>query len=106
MQAVPSFSNTFPHIFGNKTDVLCLIPQGIDQDPYFRMTRDIAGRLKYQKPCCIHSKMFPSLQGFKTKMSASNLESAIFLTDTKKQIEKKINKFAFSGGKATVEEHR
>ena len=61
---------------------------------------------KYQKPCCIHSKMFPSLQGFKTKMSSSNLDSAIFLTDTKKQIEKKINKFAFSGGKATIEEHR
>jgi len=83
-----------------------LIPQGIDQDPYFRMTRDVAGRLKYNKPCCIHSKMFPSLQGFKTKMSASNLDSAIFLNETKKQIEKKINKQAFSGGQQTIELHR
>jgi len=106
IQAVPSFSNTFPHIFGDKKDAYCLIPQGIDQDPYFRMTRDVAGRLKYNKPCCIHSKMFPSLQGFKTKMSASNLDSAIFLNETKKQIEKKINKQAFSGGQQTIELHR
>jgi hypothetical protein len=26
----------FPHIFGNRKDVRCLIPCAIDQDPYFR----------------------------------------------------------------------
>ena len=31
VQAVPSFSNSFPHIFGNRKDVLCLIPCAIDQ---------------------------------------------------------------------------
>ena len=31
VQAVPSFSNTFPDIFGKKKDVLCLIPCAIDQ---------------------------------------------------------------------------
>ena len=31
VQAVPSFSNTFPHIFGDRKDVLCLIPCAIDQ---------------------------------------------------------------------------
>lgn len=41
IQAVPSFSNTFPHIFGEK-NIQCLIPAAIDQDPYFRMTRDVA----------------------------------------------------------------
>jgi len=41
VQAVPSFSNSFPHIFGDK-HYPCLIPAAIDQDPYFRMTRDIA----------------------------------------------------------------
>ena len=39
-------------------------------------------------------------------MSASDPNSAIFVTDTAKQIKTKINKFAFSGGRATVEEHR
>jgi tryptophanyl-tRNA synthetase len=33
VQAAPSFSNTFPHIFGPKGDVPCLIPCAIDQDP-------------------------------------------------------------------------
>jgi len=39
-------------------------------------------------------------------MSASKNESAIFLTDTPKQIKSKINKYAFSGGRDTIEEHR
>lgn len=39
-------------------------------------------------------------------MSASDQNSAIFLTDSMKQIKNKINKHAFSGGRATVEEHR
>jgi tryptophanyl-tRNA synthetase len=42
IQSVPSFSNTFPHIYGKRTDVPSLIPCAIDQDPYFRMTRDVA----------------------------------------------------------------
>lgn len=39
-------------------------------------------------------------------MSASVDTSAIFLTDTPKQIKTKINKYAFSGGQDTVEKHR
>ena len=39
-------------------------------------------------------------------MSASDESSAIFVTDTPKAIKDKVNKFAFSGGGATVEEHR
>ena len=31
VQAVPSFSNTFPHIFGDRSDIFCLIPCAIDQ---------------------------------------------------------------------------
>lgn len=39
-------------------------------------------------------------------MSASDSNNAIFVTDTPKQIKSKINKYAFSGGQPTVEEHR
>ena len=39
-------------------------------------------------------------------MSASDANSSIFLSDTPKQIKNKINKYAFSGGGATVEEHK
>ncbi|CUE76163.1 tryptophanyl-tRNA synthetase, putative [Bodo saltans] len=104
IQAAPSFSVCFPHIFPSKKNVFCLIPQAIDQDPYFRMTRDIAPRLGYLKPALIHSKFFPGLSGSKGKMSSS-VGAAVFLTDTEKQIKDKINKHAFSGGGATKEEH-
>lgn len=104
IQAAPSFSNSFPHIFGKQKDVPCIIPQGIDQDPYFRMTRDVAFKLRYPKPACIHSKFFPSLLGINAKMGTTDANSAIFLTDTPKQIEKKINAHAYSGGGATKEE--
>lgn len=39
-------------------------------------------------------------------MSASDPNSAIFLTDTAENIKNKINKFAFSGGGATLKEHK
>ena len=39
-------------------------------------------------------------------MSASDANSSIFLSDTPKQIKNKVNKYAFSGGGATVEEHK
>lgn len=106
IQAAPSFSSTFPHIFNGKKDVPCLIPCAIDQDPYFRLTRDVAPRLGLPKPALIHSVFFPALQGAKSKMSASDANSSIFLTDTAKQIKDKINKYAFSGGGQTIEEHK
>ena len=39
-------------------------------------------------------------------MSASDPTSAIYVTDTPKQIKDKVNKYAFSGGQLTVEDHR
>lgn len=105
VQAAPAFSTTFPFIFGNNK-VNCLIPCAIDQDPYFRMTRDVAPKAGFPKPALLHSVFFPALQGAHTKMSASTDNTAIFLTDTPAQIKNKVNKYAFSGGQATVEEHR
>lgn len=106
VQAAPSFSSSFPVVLKEHPNIHCLIPCAIDQDPYFRLTRDAAPRLGYRKPALVHSKFFPALQGDNTKMSSSVSESAIFLTDTPGQIKKKVNKYAFSGGRETVEEHR
>ncbi|GAA6046199.1 Tryptophan--tRNA ligase, cytoplasmic [Rhodotorula toruloides] len=106
IQAAPSFSNSFPQIFGDKTDIPALIPCAIDQDPYFRLTRECAQRLKYKKPALIHAKFIPSLLGAQSKMSASASESSIYMTDTQKEIKTKINKYAFSGGQTSIEEHR
>ena len=54
----------------------------------------------------MHSKFFPGLRRFGSKMSSSDPNSAIFLTDTMNEIKNKINKFGMSGGGATLEEHR
>lgn len=83
-----------------------MIPCGIDQDPYFRLTRDLAPRLKFPKPCTMYSKFFPALQGYDKKMSSSDANSAIFLTDTAAQISNKIKKHAFSGGQVDIKTHR
>ncbi|KPI35738.1 Tryptophan--tRNA ligase, cytoplasmic [Cyphellophora attinorum] len=110
IQSAPAFATSFPHIFGdnhNKVrNIPCLIPCAIDQDPYFRQTRDKAQKLKYRKPSLLHSVFLPALQGPGSKMSASVDSSAIFLTDTPNQIKSKINKHAFSGGQDTLEKHR
>lgn len=70
------------------------------------MTRDVAAKLKYQKPCCLYSSFFPALKGKKGKMSSSDPTSSILLTDKPDEVKKKINKYAFSGGGATLEEHK
>ena len=106
IQAAPSFSSSFPLIFGGRADVPCLIPCAIDQDPYFRMTRDAAPRLGFPKPALIHSTFIPALQGAQTKMSGSLPESSVYLIDTPEQIRDKIMKYAYSGGGSTVEKHR
>lgn len=110
VQGATSFASSFPHIFGtdeSKTNSIpCLIPCAIDQDPYFRLTRDVASRLKFAKPSLIHSRFLDALQGPGTKMSASIESSAIFMKDTPKQITTKINKYAFSGGQVSENEHR
>ncbi|CDY63293.1 BnaC03g73230D [Brassica napus] len=104
--AVPSFPSSFPHLFPGKDKLRCLIPCAIDQDPYFRMTRDVAPRLGYSKPALIESSFFPALQAKNGKMSASDPNSAIYVTDTAKEIKNKINRYAFSGGQDSIEKHR
>ena len=79
---------------------------GASQDPYFRMTRDVAPRIKGHKPALIESRFFPSLKGDTGKMCASDATSAVYVTDTPKVLKSKINKHAFSGGRDTVEQHR
>ena len=106
IQAAPSFPTSFPTIFGDRKDVMCLIPQAIDQDPYFRLTRDVAPRLGLLKPALVHSRFFPALQGHQTKMSGSVGSTSILVSDTPEEIARKVTKYCFSGGKDNIEEHR
>ncbi|GKE70673.1 tryptophan--tRNA ligase, cytoplasmic, partial [Tanacetum coccineum] len=75
VQAVPSFPSSFPHLFPGQDKLRCLIPCAIDQimneinlkmilemGKVFRMTRDVAPQLGYNKPALIESLFFPALQ--------------------------------------------
>lgn len=84
----------------------CLIPCAIDQNPYFLLQRDFAEKLGYKKNATILSKFLTALTGPNGKMSASNPDKAILLTDEASKVKKKINKYAFSGGRKTLEEHK
>jgi tryptophanyl-tRNA synthetase len=104
MQAVPAF---LPSVLKGK-NIPCLIPHAIDQDAHFRVARDALAKLGYYKPAAIHCTFLPGLKGMmeQGKMSASEEQTAIFTTDSQKTVETKINKYAFSGGQATIEEQR
>lgn len=102
LQSVPAF---WPSWAEGRT-VPCLIPCGIDQDPHFRLTRDIAEGLGYPKPALIHSKMVPGLSGEGVMSTTGNrADDALFLNDPPKVVEQKL-RAAFTGGRATVEEQR
>lgn len=101
IQGVPCFLPTELE----KRRVPVLIPAAIDQDPYWRVTRDVAEKLGYYKPAAIHNIFFPSLEGPSGKMSASAARSAIFTVDKPETVKRKVMN-AFTGGRETVEEQR
>jgi len=100
IQAVPCFIHA--KLTGENVPVL--IPAAIDQDPYWRITRDIAPKLGYYKPAQIHCRFLPGL-GRGGKMSASEPETSIFTIDQPDVVKGKIWN-AFTGGRATVAEQR
>jgi len=80
-----------------------LVPIAIDQDPYMRLTRDVAERLELMKPAAIYSKYVRGLTG--EPMSASKPETSIFTVDGPEDIKRKIWN-ALTGGQPTVREQR
>jgi len=110
-QAAPAFSNSFSDIIHpQKTDqCICLVPMAIDQDPYFRMARNFGEKMRkkgYYKPAVIHTRFLVALSGINAKMSSTGNNPTIYMVDKPKQIRKKINKHAFSGGYVTLDDHR
>ncbi len=94
----------FPQFYKGKH--ISVVPVAIDQDPFIRLTRDIASHkdFRFEKPAALHAMFLPSLHGG-SKMSSSE-GGMIFLSDTEKEVANKIKKYAFSGGQPTIEEHR
>ena len=96
LQIVPTFFE----------DKICLVPSSIDQDPYFRLQRDVAERLHRQRCATIYHKLLPGLLGIDCKMSSSKPETCVYLDEGEESIREKIYKYAFSGGQPTLELHR
>jgi len=106
LQASDMYSPQLPEFEGKP--IPTFIPVGIDQDPHIRIARGMANRNKDYKFIPIASTyhlFFPSLRG-KGKMSSSDENSYIAMTDDAATVKKKINKYAFSGGRETIDEHR
>jgi len=106
LQAADMYHPQLPEFEGGP--VLTFIPVGIDQDPHIRIARDMASRNKNYKFLPIASTYHLFLPGLKGdgKMSSSDENSFIAMTDSPKEVEQKIRKYAFSGGRDTVEQHR
>jgi tryptophanyl-tRNA synthetase len=100
MQSAPAYIPTLRE--GKPSRVL--IPHAIDQDPHFRVTRDVAEKIGFPKPAAIHNKFLPGL-GKDSKMSASVAESCIFAIDDDKTVKKKVMNM-LTGGRESVEEQK
>ncbi len=84
-----------------------IVPVGVDQDPHLRLARDVAKRIpgfSFLPLSSTYHTFLPGLKG--DKMSSSDPTSFVALTDSPEEAARKISKYAFSGGQATVEEHR
>jgi len=98
-----------PQLHEFEGPVPVVVPVGIDQDPHIRLARDMSGRIKmpnqvFKELSSTYHTFIPGLTG--GKMSSSDETSYVALTDSPDTVAKKIKKYAFSGGKDTIDEHR
>ena len=100
IQAAPAFLGYYI----NDNVYNCLIPAAIDQDPYWRIARDIAAKIRLPKPSQIHGKLLPGLKR-DVKMSSSIPETAIYLSDDEDTVKWKMMN-AFTGGQPTAKLQR
>jgi len=94
-QSAAAFWQSYPHIFGDRP-AHCCVPHAIDQDPYFRLARDVASKINLIKPTNIMCTFIPPLTGKEGKMSSSFADSTIFLNAPEEVIRKKIDEYCFS----------
>ena len=105
LQAADMLHPQLPAFEGKPLPVI--VPVGADQDPHLRLARDLSKRIKLHKFKTLSStyhKFMPGLKG--GKMSSSDEMSYIALNDSPEEATRKIKKYVFSGGRATLEEHR
>ena len=100
MQAVPAILKSLIE----ERNIPCLIPHAVDQDPHFRIARDVLPKLGYYKPASIQCIFLPGLKQ-QSKMSTTNGTDAIFSTDSAEEVRKKVGN-AFTGGRGSAKEQK
>jgi tryptophanyl-tRNA synthetase len=106
LQAADMFHPQLPEFEGKP--ITTLVPVGADQDPHLRIARDMKSKFRehnFEQLASTYNVFLPALKGG-SKMSSSDPMSYIAMTDSPADVKKKINKYAFSGGRETIEEHR
>ncbi|ELP84212.1 tryptophanyl-tRNA synthetase, cytoplasmic, putative [Entamoeba invadens IP1] len=101
--AAGMFCGQFEEKIGS--EATCVVIENIKNGQFIKIVRDIAQAIGAQKPAALFRKNVPLLTGV-AKFEECTKMNAILMNDTEKEVERKINKVAFSGGRDTMEEHR
>ncbi|WP_408956784.1 tryptophan--tRNA ligase [Natrinema sp. 74] len=103
--AVQATHLLLPQLVGGRQPTL--VPIAVDQDPHVRVCRDVAAKeaLPVEKPGALLGHFLPSLAG-PGKMSSSGDAPSIELTDDPETVAETIRTHAYTGGRATLEDHR
>ena len=68
----------------------CIVVAGVDQDPFFRLARDLARRMGYLPPIVLYTQTVPGLDGSEKMSTSQPLSNPIFLNDCPSTIFKKV----------------
>ena len=98
------FSQSYKKLFGEQV-ARCLVLDCISNIQFYEIVNAVADNLHFMKPSFLLHEIIPSLNGV-SKLETPNANNAILLSDNVKQVERKILKVAFSGGRDSTEEHR
>lgn len=100
----PLSATTFPKLFGeNCAGLDCLVACNVEEDKLLNFD---CLQNYFRFPSRLYTRTLPSLAGVETQINLGDPNATIYLSDTPNQIKNKINKYAFSGGGFSVEDHR
>lgn len=75
----------------------CIVVAGIDQDPFFRLARDVARRLGFTPPAVLYTYSVPGLDGSEKMSTSVSTSIPIFLTDSEDDIRAKVTRISVVG---------
>lgn len=80
-----------------KKNCQCIVIAGKDQDPFFRLARDLAKKLNYIPPIVLYVKSVCGLDGSEKMSTSVPTSLPIFIDDDEKTIKDKVNKIKLVG---------